>query len=92
MDLLNHREGGVVFYQVFLFSPYSVLTHCRNCKRLSEGLKNNKSQGRPVEMTLKSKEKNFCLYFVQEFGLWYCRLARLQCGVGTEYSVHDWHT
>jgi hypothetical protein len=32
MDFLNHRERGVVFYQVFL---YSVL-NCRNCKRLRE--------------------------------------------------------
>jgi hypothetical protein len=37
MDFLNYREGGVVFYQVFLPSPLQCkVTHCRNCKRLRE--------------------------------------------------------
>jgi hypothetical protein len=37
MDFLNHREGGVVFYQVFLLSPLQcTVTHYRNCKRLRE--------------------------------------------------------
>ncbi len=37
MDFLNHGEGGVVFYQVFLRSPLQcILTDCRNCKRLRE--------------------------------------------------------
>jgi hypothetical protein len=31
MDLLNHREGGMVCYQVSSFLLYS-----RNCKRLRE--------------------------------------------------------
>jgi hypothetical protein len=37
MDFLNHREGGVVSYQIFLLSfiQYTV-THYRNCKRLRE--------------------------------------------------------
>ncbi len=30
MDLLNHREGGLVFYKVSSFLLY------RNCKRLRE--------------------------------------------------------
>ena len=35
MDFL---EGGVVFYQVFLLSllQCTVVTHCRNCKRLRD--------------------------------------------------------
>ncbi len=37
MDFLNHRVGGMVFYQVFLFFPlmYTVPDD-RNCKRLRE--------------------------------------------------------
>jgi hypothetical protein len=35
MDFLNHREGGVVFYQVSSFLLYSV-QNSRNCKRLRE--------------------------------------------------------
>ena len=35
--IFMQREGGVVFYQVFLLSPLQcTATHCRNCKRLSE--------------------------------------------------------
>jgi hypothetical protein len=30
MDFLIHREGGMVFYQVFLLSPF------QKCKRLLE--------------------------------------------------------
>ncbi len=37
MDFLNHREGGLVFYQVFFLSPLQcIVTHYRNCKRLRE--------------------------------------------------------
>jgi hypothetical protein len=37
MDFLNHMEGGVVFYQVFLLSPLQrTATHLRNFKRLCE--------------------------------------------------------
>jgi hypothetical protein len=37
MDFLNHREGDVVFFQVFLLSLLKcTLTHLRNCKRLRE--------------------------------------------------------
>jgi hypothetical protein len=37
MEFLNHREGGLVFYQVFLLSPlqYTEL-NSRNCKMLHE--------------------------------------------------------
>jgi hypothetical protein len=36
MDFLNHREGGMVFYQVFHLSPSQCNCNCRNCKRLRE--------------------------------------------------------
>jgi hypothetical protein len=37
MDFLNHREEGMVFYQVFLLSPLQwTKKNCRNCKRLRE--------------------------------------------------------
>ncbi len=37
MDFLNHREGDVVSYQVFLLSPVQCsVTHSENCKRLRE--------------------------------------------------------
>jgi hypothetical protein len=37
MDFLNHREGGMVFYQVFLLSPSQcTVTHWKNCERLRE--------------------------------------------------------
>jgi hypothetical protein len=69
MDFLNHREGGEVFYQVFLLSPLQcTLTHCRNG---SLKLK-YKSHGKAVDVTLNRKEENsrdFCLDFVIEFGL-----------------------
>jgi hypothetical protein len=39
MDILNQREWGVVFYQVFLLSPLQCTVtelSCRNWKRLRE--------------------------------------------------------
>jgi hypothetical protein len=52
------REGGVVFYQVFLLSllPCTV-THYKNCKRLCEfeGIEISR-QSCNVEVTLNSKE------------------------------------
>jgi hypothetical protein len=37
MDFLNHREGDMVFYQVFSFLLYSVQQlKCRNCRSFSE--------------------------------------------------------
>jgi hypothetical protein len=48
----------MIFYQGFLLSPLKcTVTHCRNCKRLRE-LKQHKSQGKAVEVTLNSKEEN----------------------------------
>ncbi len=70
MDFLNHREGGMVFYQVFLFSPLQcTVTDSRNCERLRELEEIVIYQ----DKTVNSKEENsedFCLHFVQEFGLW----------------------
>jgi hypothetical protein len=37
MVFLNYREGGMVFYQVFLLSPLQcTATELRNCDRLCE--------------------------------------------------------
>ncbi len=40
MDFLNYREGGMVFYQVFLLSPLQCqvteLLNSNFCKRLRE--------------------------------------------------------
>jgi hypothetical protein len=37
MDFLNHRDGGVVFFHVFLLSPLQrTVTHYGNCMRLRE--------------------------------------------------------
>jgi hypothetical protein len=37
MDFLNHREGGMVFYQFLLLSPLQcTVMKSRNCKRLRE--------------------------------------------------------
>jgi hypothetical protein len=60
----------VVFHQVFLLSPlqckgnWSVET-VKGCV----SLKKYKSQGKAVEVTVNSKEEDFCLDFVQEFSL-----------------------
>jgi len=67
----------MVFYQVFLLSPSQCAIHCnistvetvRGCVSLK---KKFISQGKGVEVTVNSNEENskdFCLYFVQEFGL-----------------------
>ncbi len=36
MNFLNHREGGVVFYQLFLLSPFQCTVTVRNRKNLCE--------------------------------------------------------
>ncbi len=59
MDFLNHREGGVVFYQVFhlfSFTVYSnqALETVRGCV----SARKYKSQGTAVEVTVNSKEEN----------------------------------
>jgi hypothetical protein len=59
MDFLNHKEVGLVFYQVFLLSHLECsVTHHRNCKRLRESEEVEKSQGKTVEVTVKNKEEN----------------------------------
>jgi hypothetical protein len=60
----------MVFYQVFLISPLQCKVETvRGCV----SLKKYKSQGKAVEVTVNSKDENsqdFCLDFIQEFGLW----------------------
>jgi hypothetical protein len=51
MDSLNYREGGVVFYQVFLLFLY------RNCKRLRE-FEEIEMSSKAVEMTVNNTEEN----------------------------------
>ncbi len=65
MDFLNHREGDVILYQIFLLSPY------RNCNRLRE-FEEIEISSKAVEETVNKKEENsedFCQNFVQEFSL-----------------------
>jgi hypothetical protein len=63
MDFLNHREGGVVFYQVFLLSPLQcTVTNCRNCKRLREFEETEISRQSYREVTVNSKEENSRLF------------------------------
>jgi hypothetical protein len=60
MDLLNHREGSVVWFSIrFSLLPLlqCTVTHCRNCKRLRE-FKEIEISSTAVEATLISKEKN----------------------------------
>jgi hypothetical protein len=60
---LNHREGGMVFYQVFLLSSF--LLH-RNSKRLRE-FEEIEVSSKAVDVTVDNKEENshdFCLDFV----------------------------
>ena len=56
MDFLNHRESGMVFYQVFLLLLYSVLTVeiVTGCV----SFKKKKSQSKTAEATVNSKEEN----------------------------------
>ncbi len=65
MDFLNHREEGMVFYQVFLLSLL------QNSKRLRE-FEEIEISSNAVDVTVDNMEDNsfdFCLDFVQEFGL-----------------------
>jgi hypothetical protein len=59
MDFFNQREGGVVFYQVFLLSPLqcTVMLY-RICKRLREFEEIEISMQRCIEVTLNRKEEN----------------------------------
>jgi hypothetical protein len=65
MDFLHQGEGRRVFYQVFILSP--VQQTVRGCV----SLKKYKSQGKGAD-TVNNKKENyldFCMDFVQEFGL-----------------------
>ncbi len=58
----------MVFYQVFLLSPFSFTETVRGCVSLAKW----KSQGKTAEVTVNSKEEknlDFCLDFGREFGL-----------------------
>jgi hypothetical protein len=70
MDFLSHREGGVVFHQVFLIFPLQcTVTHCRNCKRLREFEEIETSRQSCRGDCEQQGGKIFCVDFVQEFGL-----------------------
>jgi hypothetical protein len=71
VDFFNHRDGGVVLYQFFLLSPLQcTVQQCTiETVRGCVSLKKYKSQCKAVDVTLNSKEENFFLDFVQEFGL-----------------------
>ncbi len=56
MDFLNHREGGVIFYQIFLLSPLQCTVGTD--ETVTVFLKKYKSQGKAEEVTLNSKEEN----------------------------------
>ncbi len=71
MVFLNYREGGTVFYQVFLLSSLQcTVTELwkGNCKRLREFKKlksqgkKEKYQGKAVEETVNSKEETLEIF------------------------------
>ncbi len=68
MDFSNQIGKGV---PGFLLSSY-IVTELHKYARGCVSLKKKKSQGKAVEVTVKSKEglSDFCLDFVEEFGLW----------------------
>jgi hypothetical protein len=50
MDFLNHREGGIVFYQVFLLSPLQKLKRLR-------GIEEIEISSKVVVVTVEEKER-----------------------------------
>ncbi len=55
MNFLNHRERGMVFYEVFLISPLQcTVTNSRKCKRLREFEEMKFSR----QVTVNSKKEN----------------------------------
>ncbi len=69
IDFLKHREGDMVFDQVFILSPLQcdvnlLQKYVRGCVSLKKnvrgcmGMKIQKSQGNAVEVTVNSKEEN----------------------------------
>jgi hypothetical protein len=58
MDFLNHRQGGVVFYQVFLLPLLQcTVTLYRNCKRWRE-FEEIEISRQALEETVNSNEEN----------------------------------
>ncbi len=67
MDFLNHREGGMTWFSI----SFSSFLLYGNCKRLCEF---EEIESKAVEVAENKKKENsydFCLDFLQEFGLWY---------------------
>jgi hypothetical protein len=61
MDFFNHREGGMVFYQVILLSPLQCTVETvRGCV----SLKKKNSQYKAVKVNLNSKEEKTLRTFV----------------------------
>jgi hypothetical protein len=80
MDFLNHREGGMFFYQVFLLFPLQCrvtflyeyvrgFVSLKKYVRCCMSFKKYKSQGKAVN-SKKENSEDFCLDLIQEFGLW----------------------
>ncbi len=58
MDFLNHWEGCMAFYEVFLLSTLQcTVTDLNKTVRGCVSLKKYKSQGTNVEVTVNSKEE-----------------------------------
>ncbi len=59
MDFLNHREEGMVFYQVFLLALLQcTVTDLYKYVRGCMSFKKQKSQGKIEELSVISKEEN----------------------------------
>jgi hypothetical protein len=74
MDFLNHKKGRVFFNRVFLLSHLQCTVRTVETVRLCLSLKKKKYIKAKLKryLILNNKEENssdFCLYFVQEFGL-----------------------
>ncbi len=62
MDFLNHREGGMVFYQDFLLTPLQCTVTELETVRGCVSLKKYKSQDKAVEVTVNSKEETLFVW------------------------------
>jgi hypothetical protein len=56
MYFLNHKEGGMVFYHVFLLCPLQCIV-TEETVRGCVNLKKHKSHGKAVEVTVNNKEE-----------------------------------
>jgi hypothetical protein len=59
MDFINHREGGMFFYPVFLLSRLQCIVIALEIVRGCVSLKKYKSQSKAAEVTVNSKEENY---------------------------------